>query len=428
MCDFYGLKFNLYIFMTILQINVTCGHGSTGVIAVEIANVLRSQGHNCYIAYGQGTTSYDKSYKIGGKIENKLHGLINTRVLGQEGTGTLSGTRKFIKWIDSINPDIIHIHTLHSNFLNYKIFFNYLRDRKIPVVWSFFDCWPFTGKCTHFVANGCRNWEVDKGCKGHCPQLYSSGSKTWFFDKTAKMYSLKKQWFQALDSLDIIVCSNWLKSEVEKSFFAARQIHMIYNWIDPNKFKEIHDDSIYENYGLDPAKKMVISVSAFWDDNTTRYNDAVRLAKILPEDYQLVIVGKKITQKPLESNMVHIDFVNGTEELSKLYSAALAFVGFSVEDTFGKVFAEAMLCGTPVIVFNSTACPEVVGDVGYAVAPHDVKAMLDKVVEIERNGRDYYSARAKSLVRSQYDYEKNVGQYLKVYENILEKKSISFHA
>lgn len=408
--------------MTVLEINATCGRGSTGVIAEEIAGILCSQGHRCYIAYGQGTTSYNDSYKIGTHLENKLHALINSRLLGQEGTGTLCGTRKFIKWIDSINPDIIHIHTLHSNFLNYKIFFNYLKKRKIPVVWSFFDCWPFTGKCTHFVANGCRNWEVDKGCNGHCPQLYSSGPKTWLFDKTAKMYALKKQWFQSLDSLDIIVCSNWLKSEVEKSFFTKRPIHMIYNWIDPNKFKEIHDDSIYEYYGLDSTKKMIISVSAFWSDGTTRFKDAVRLAEILPEDYQLVIVGKKVTPKPLRDNMVHVDFVNGTEELSKLYSAAHAFVGFSVEDTFGKVFAEAMLCGTPAIVFNSTACPEVVGDVGYAVNPHDVDAMLEKIIEIDNNGRDYYSERAKFYVKSQYGYKENVGKYLKVYENILEKK------
>ena len=407
--------------MKVLEINVTCGHGSTGVIAVEIAEVLRSQGHTCYIAYGQGTTTYDMAYKVGSNLENKAHGLINTRLLGEEGTGTICGTRKFIKWIDSITPDIVHIHNLHSNFLNYDIFFNYLKERKIPVVWSFFDCWPFTGKCTHFVANGCRAWEEGKGCNGNCPQLHSSGFITWFFDKTAKMYNQKKKWFSSLDSLDIIVCSNWLKSEVEKSFLSSRPIHMIYNWIDTSKFKEIHDDAVYEKYGIDPNKKILVSVSAFWGDNTTRFQDSVRLAELLPQEYQLVIIGKKVTQKPIPHNMVHIDFVSGTEELSKLYSAAHAFVGFSIEDTFGKVFAEAMLCGTPVIVFNSTACPEVVGDVGYAVNPHDVEAILEKVLEIDKNGRHFYSERGKELVRSQYGYEINVAKYIEIYKRILTK-------
>ena len=107
-----------------------------------------------------------------------------------------------------------------------------------------------------------------------------------------------------LPSLDIIVCSNWLKREVEKSFLAKYPIHMIYNWIDTDKFKEVHDESIYERYGLDRSKKLLVSVSAFWDNNTTRYDDAIRLAIELPKQYQLVLIGKKITDKPLLDNMV----------------------------------------------------------------------------------------------------------------------------
>lgn len=115
--------------------------------------------------------------------------------------------------------------------------------------------------------------------------------------------------------------------------------------------------------------------------------------------------------------MVHINYVNGTAELSKLYSCATAFVGFSVEDTFGKVFAEAMLCGTPAVVFNATACPEVVGDTGYAVERHDVKAMFEKVKEIVKNGREYYSERCKQRVYDRYTMESNVNKYIRIYEN-----------
>lgn len=401
--------------MKVVQINVTCGHGSTGVIAVEIAELLKQRGHEAYIAYGQGTTDFPNSFRIGTPRENKIHGLWNTRLLGEEGTGTKKGTRLLLNWLDDIKPDIVQIHNLHSNCLNYEMFFYYLKEKQIPVVWSFFDCWPFTGKCTHFVANGCRKWETE--C-GNCPQLHTSGAITWLFDKTRKMYNLKKKWTSGLKSLDVIVCSNWLKSEVQKSFLKDRPIHMIYNWIDMSKFSEIHDDSIYEKYGLDRNKKILVSVSAFWDDKTTRYTDALRLAEILPAEYQLVLVGKKVTQKELLPNMKHIDFVAGTKELSKLYSAAIAFTGFSVEDTFGKVFAEAMLCGTPCVVFNSTACPEVVGDTGYAVEPHNVEQMFDKVKEIVKNGKDFYSQRCKDLVTSRYGYEENVNKYIDIYEQI----------
>ena len=167
---------------------------------------------------------------------------------------------------------------------------------------------------------------------------------------------------------------------------------------------------------------MLVSVSAFWDDIGTRFKDAIELAKILPKDYQLVIIGKKVTKKPILENMVHVNYVNGSEELSKLYSAAVAFVGFSVEDTFGKVFAEAMLCGTPAVVFDATACPEVVGNTGYAVSPHDVNAMMEKVLIIDDKSREYYSERCKQRVHNLYDYETNVNKYIAIYKRILEKK------
>lgn len=405
--------------MKVVQVNVTCGQGSTGVIAVEIADLLKSNGHEAYIAYGQGHSDYPGSYRIGSDKENKMHALLNTRIWGEEGTGSICATRKLLKWLDGIKPDIVHIHNLHTNFLNYRLFFNYLVENDIPVVWSFFDCWPFTGRCTHFTEIGCRRWETE--CH-HCPQFKTSGNKSWFFDKSRKMFLRKKAWFKRVKNLDIIVCSNWLMDEVEKSICKDHPIHMIYNWIDIEKFKEIHDDSIYARYGLDDSKKTLVSVSAFWDDKTTRLSDAVRLANILPDDFQLVIIGKKTSSLEIPQNMLHIDYVAGTQELSKLYSCALAYVNFSVEDTFGKVMAEAQLCGAPTIVFDATACPEVVGDAGFVVSPHDVQGMLDKVLEIAKHGREHYSQHSIEYVKENFDYHTNVNKYLDVYKTIMDRK------
>lgn len=231
-----------------------------------------------------------------------------------------------------------------------------------------------------------------------------------------------KTLIRQLTDLNIIVCSDWLKSEVQQSFLKDKPIHMIYNWVDTKKFKENHDESIFKKYGLDKKKKILLSVSAGWGNFNTRYQDACRLANILPQEYQLVLVGSKDKDITIQNNITYIPFVAGTEDLSKLYSAALAFVGFSVQDTFGKVFAEAMLCGTPAIVFNATACPEVVGDTGYAVPPHDVNAMLEKIKEIDENGREYYSQRCKDRVLSNYDYKQNVMKYINIYESIINSK------
>lgn len=404
--------------MRVLQINTVCGHGSTGVIAVEIAELLEQNGHECYIAYGHGKTTHPKSYKIGSRFESLLHSLIFTRILGLQGLGSLWATKRLTRWIDKINPDLIQLHTLHCNFINLPILFNYLRRKGIPIVWSLFDCYSFTGKCTHFTVSGCRRWE--SGCHD-CPQLHSSGAKTYLFDQTRRLYALKKQLFSGLKNLNIITCSNWLKSEVERSFFKDFPIHMIYNWIDCEKFKPIHNPSVYHTYGIDPNKKYIIGVSAVWDTQQSRYQDAMRLAAILPEEYQLVLVGKLVGQAERRANTIFIPYVNGIRELSKLYSSAIAFAGFSVEDTFGKVIAEAMLCGTPAIVFNSTACPEVVGEAGFIVPPHDIEAMLQAVKRIDQEGKERFSQQAIEYVKANYDYKANVKKYLELYLKIINK-------
>ena len=403
--------------MKVVHINVACGKGSTGVIVVEISELLKKKGYESYIAYGLGQSDYPNSYKIGSHLESKLHALINTRILGEEGSGSVCATKKLVKWLDSITPDIVHLYTFHSNYVNYEILFRYLISRHIRVCWSFFDCWPFTGRCTHFTEKKCRNWETE--C-GKCPHLKNAGNITWFFDKTNKMFKMKKNLIPQFRDLNIIVCSKWLKSEVKKSFLGDKPIHMIYNWIDTAKFSEIHDDSIYEKYGLDKNKKLLLSVGQDWGKFNTRYQDACRLANILPDDYQLAIVGGKEKDLVIQDKIVYIPYVAGTHELSKLYSAALAFTYFSVEDTFGKVIAEAMLCGTPAVVFNATACPEVVGTTGYAVPPHDVEAMLESVKEIERRGSDFYIQRCKDKVIADYGYEKNVNKYISIYEDMLK--------
>lgn len=405
--------------MKVLQINTVCGAGSTGVIAVEIADFLKSKGHESVITYGNGSSNYPDSFNFGSKFRNKIHALYDTRILGLEGYGSKYGTHMLLNYIEQYKPDIVHLHTLHGNFLNFPMLFKFLGEKRIPVVWSLFDTWAITGKCTHFTSSGCTKWQNKCGA---CPQLHTSGAETFFFDRTQKILKDKIHLTSTLHNLHIIVCSNWLKWEVEKSHLKNRPIHMIYNWIDTAKFYPIEDKSIYDKYGLDRNKKILVSVSAFWNKLTTRFEDAKRLADILTDDYQLVIVGKKEGIK-IPDNIIHIPYVNGTEELSKLYTEALAFVGFSIEDTFGKVFAEAMLCGTPCVVFDSTACPEVVGDCGYAVAPHDVRSMFDRIKEIDNEGKELYSQKCIQRVKENFGYEKNIGKYLEVYKEILEDKS-----
>ncbi|MDG0957633.1 glycosyl transferase, partial [Bacillus paranthracis] len=96
--------------MRVLQINSVCGIGSTGRIATDIDKVLKGQGHESFIAFGRGNArDCDTTIKIGEKIDNYMH-VAKTRLLDMHGFGSNRATREFIKRIEDLNPDIIHLH------------------------------------------------------------------------------------------------------------------------------------------------------------------------------------------------------------------------------------------------------------------------------------------------------------------------------
>lgn len=400
------------------MINSVSGYGSTGSICTDIASVLENQGHDCYIAYGQLTSLYKKSFKIGTVLENHLHN-VQSRLFGKQGYYTKEGTKKLVDFIRDFNPDVIHLHNLHGNYLNLEILFDYLIEVQKPVVWTLHDCWAFTGKCSHYTDVQCYKWQTH--CN-HCPQVQKY-PPSLFFDQSESMFSDKKKWFTALDNLTIIPVSQWLAAEVSSSFLNKYPVKKIYNWVDHSVFKPTLDPMFASTYNLDPHKFSVLLVSASWNKADVKFEDALKLASILPDEMQLILIGKVESKQMLPKNIVHIDYLNGNEALAKAYSFADVYVHLSTEDTFGKVIAEAMSCGTPAIVYNSTACPEIVGEnCGYIVEKRDLKAVFQKIEIINKTGKGFYSEYCRDFVIDNFDFQENINRTISIYTENLSRK------
>ena len=153
--------------MKVLQINTVVDFGSTGRTVSELAYSINLNGDECYCAYGQKKSSLKNSFKIGTRLENHLHN-IGSRIFGKQGYFTVWGTKSLIRYIETIQPDVIHLRNLHGNYLNLKILFNYLSKANVPVVWTLHDCWAFTGKCAHYTNVECYKWQTH--CFD-CPQV-----------------------------------------------------------------------------------------------------------------------------------------------------------------------------------------------------------------------------------------------------------------
>jgi len=401
--------------MKVLLINTVSGYGSTGSTCEDIANVLESQGHECYIAYGQLTTTYNKSFKIGTVIENHLHNL-GSRVLGKQGYFTKNGTNNLIQYIKKVNPDVINLHNLHGNYLNLEILFDYLIAVQKPVVLSLHDCWAFTGKCSHYTDVQCYKWQSQ--CE-NCPQVQKY-PPSLFFDQSKTMFADKKKWFRSLNKLTVIPVSNWLAGEVSNSFLNKYPIMTVHNWINHKIFKDNNDkDSFATQYNLDSNKFTILLVSAGWDKTDVKWHDALKLASVLTEEMQVIMIGNVEDTNLLPKNIMHIKYLNGKAELAKAYSFADVYVHLSTEDTFGKVIAEAMSCGTPAIVYDATACPEILGvRCGYVVEKRNIKQIIEAIATIKENRKSFYSENCRRHVVENFDFNANVNKLIAIFKEM----------
>jgi len=101
------------------------------------------------------------------------------------------------------------------------------------------------------------------------------------------------------------------------------------------------------------------------------------------------------------------------------------FVNLSLEETFGKVTAEALACGTPVIVFNSTANPELVGKgCGYIVHTNSTPEVMKKVLNIKINGKKTYSQNCIDFAKNNFNMQDRIFDYVQLYKKIINCEGI----
>ena len=137
--------------MVIAEIN-SGNHGSVGNIMLGIAKTARSQGNKVYTFCPPGHMQKQQiqgNFFIGTVLERRICDSINYYT-GYQGSLNYVGTYQLIKKLKALNPDIIQLHNLHSNYVNLKMLFKYLSKSTAHVFWTLHDCWAFTGN----VING----------------------------------------------------------------------------------------------------------------------------------------------------------------------------------------------------------------------------------------------------------------------------------
>lgn len=405
--------------MKLLQISIEVNSGSVGRIAEQIGLEVLKVGGESYIAYARNhLPNKSKTIKIGSKFDVYLHG-IRTRIFDDHCLGSSKPTKKLIKQIKELNPDIILLHHIHGYFLNMKLLFEYLSKLNIPIVWIFHDCWSFTGHCAYFDSIGCEKWKTE--CYS-CP-LKKSYPASFVFDRSKKNYKEKKELFNSVRNLTIVSVSNWLGDLVKESFLSSNNINVIHNGIDIYTFKpSANNQETKEKFGL-KDEFIVLGVASPWSERKG-LKDFIKLSELIDTNIKIILVGLDQNQiNDLPNNIIGIRRTENVNQLADLYSMTDLFINFSVEETFGLTTAEALSCGTPALVYNATACPEVVSDdTGFIVEKGDLDSVIKVINEVKSKGKEFYSEKCRERAISCFNKDDRFKEYIDLFTNLINKK------
>lgn len=341
------------------QINTVCNE-STGGIMRKIQEIANYNKYETISFYGRRKGYSDlKCEKFGSFFSFWLHVIFNT-IFDNQGHMSYFKTKKLVKRLREEKPDIIHLHNLHGYYLHIPTLIKYLKKEfHGQVYWTFHDCFPITGHCAHFILARCNKYQTQ--CK-NCPnkKVYPI---SLIKDNSYNNYIEKKKLFNEIPNLNIIVPSFWLKDKVEKSFMKDYPIHVIPNGIDLSVFKYNKESNFRKKYNLE-NKKLLLGVASNWSDSKG-LNEFIELTKILPNNYQLILVGlskRQVKKYSNISNLTTIEKTKNKQELVDIYSTVDLFINLSKEETFSLVTLESLACNTPVIIYKNTPMEEFVNE------------------------------------------------------------------
>jgi len=159
-------------------------------------------------------------------------------------------------------------------------------------------------------------------------------------------------------------------------------VQVVYNTINQEIFKPTAGN-LRQKYGLE-EKKIILGVASVWDARKG-LQDFLELRTLMDDRYALVLVGLNQKQiQALPSGILGIPRTNSMEELAQWYTAADVFVNPSTEETFGMTAMEARCCGTEAVVYQDTACEEIVEKFGGIAVPRGASQLKEAIENLTK--------------------------------------------
>lgn len=208
--------------------------------------------------------------------------------------------------------------------------------------------------------------------------------RPWKVEQLGNGYFLSRWIEQSAYKLadGIIAVSEQMKEDVIEAYGVDKEkVTVIHNGIDPEFYKPTFDNSLLEEYGIDPNIPFVLFVGRI--TRQKGISQLIAAAKHFNKNSQIVLCAGAPDTKEIEletealiadlrkerDGVILISEMLPREKIKVLYSHARVFACPSLYEPFGIINLEAMACETPIVGSYVGGIPEIIveGATGYLV-------------------------------------------------------------
>jgi len=329
-------------------------------------------------------------------------------------TPAIFSSKNVVKAINSIYPDIVHLHWIAGGMLGVED----IAKIKAPIVWSLHDMWAFTGGC-HYD-EWCGGYE--KKC-GNCKVLGSEKE----YDLSSKVWSRKQKAYTSKKEMTIVSLSKWLNECSRNSTLLKDKNHInLPNPIDTTIFKPFDKEKARELWSLPQDKKLVLfgAMGATSDPRKGFKELSQALSQLTYKDIEFVVFGSS-QPKNVSIFGFKIHYLGNLHDdvsLVTLYSAVDIMVVPSLQENLSNVIMESLACATPVVGFDIGGNRDMVvhQQTGYLAKPFDISDLVNGIEWIlNAMNYDELCQNAREKVLNEFDSSLVVQKYMQLYKEIL---------
>jgi putative colanic acid biosynthesis glycosyltransferase len=334
----------------VLQVNVRLSEGGAAGVAKTVADGIHADGGFVHFAYGYGPHGGGASTRVPyptTRLTPRLLAGVNLAshaMIGSESPlHSPQHWQRFRKALDSV--EVVHLHVVHSYFVNFDSLVRLLASARKPVVWTLHDEWALTGRCAQ--PGECRSWE--SRC-GSCPDLRAYPPAR--VDRTHHGWNRRRRSIAKLqDELPtaLVACASWLGERATDGGF--KNVSIIRNSVDHMFWEQASRPRPRQS---DDLFRILFICRDLRDKQKVDWPLLASVGRM--PGVQLTIVGDNAPHAVPGAG--HLSATNDRREIAKIYQAHDVLLFTSMIDYYPLTIAEALASGLAVVATNSRAARE----------------------------------------------------------------------